>query len=135
MRPLILGIALSLAAATASAQRVERVAMDNSASARAPLLVASTSLRIAPADASSPYTPPAPYYIGADGGRVVSILIGALIGGGIVFGAMTSVDCKDCKGSSRTVGAAGGAVGGGFIGSAVWGYRPRKATIPPPPPK
>lgn len=134
MRTLILGIALTLVATTASAQRVERVAVDNSVAERSPVTFASISLRITPADASAPWSAPAPA-VSVSGGRVLSIALGALIGAGVVYGAMSSIDCSDCEGKSRTYGMAGGAVVGGFIGNAVWGYRQRKATIPPPEPR
>lgn len=134
MRALILGIALTLAASSAGAQRAERVAVSNSVATPATsLMFASTSLRLAPADVSAPWTSPAPApAMGMDGGRIMYILIGALVGGGIVYGAMTSVDCSDCKGDSRMYGAIGGAAVGGFIGSAVWSMRQRRLTTPPP---
>ena len=136
MRALMLGIALTLAASSAAAQRVERVAVDKSvATPAAPLVFASTALRLAPADMSAPWTPPAAPApaMGMDGGRILYIVLGAAVGAGVVYGVMTSVDCKDCKGDSRTYGAAGGAVVGGFIGSAVWSMRQRRAVVPPPP--
>lgn len=136
MRSLMLGIALTLAASSLAAQRVERAAVDKSvATPSASLVFASTSLRLAPADMSAPWTPPpapAPA-MGMDGGRILYIAIGAVLGAAAVYGVMSSIDCSDCKGDSRTYGAAGGAVVGGFIGSAVWGMRQHRATVPPPP--
>lgn len=132
MRVLILGLALTLVASSASAQRAERVALDNSVATPAALVFSSTALRLAPADASAPWTPPAPAPMMAmNGGRMVAIALGAVIGAGVVYGSMASIDCSDCKGQSATYGAMGGAVIGGFIGNAVWTFRQRRATTPP----
>jgi hypothetical protein len=67
------------------------------------------------------------------GGRVMAIVIGAVIGAAAVYGGMAAIDCSDCKGESATYGAIGGAVVGGFIGSAVYSFRQRRATTPPAP--
>jgi hypothetical protein len=135
MRALILGLALTVVASSASAQRAERVALDKSAAMPAvPLAFASTSLRLTPADATAPWTPPAPApMMAVNGGRVAGILIGAVIGAGVVYGSMASLNCKDCSDDSAMYGAIGGAIVGGVIGNMVWSYRQRRATTPPAP--
>ena len=130
----VAAFALSLAATPVSAQRVDNTLPAAQAAALTPMTVASAALFLTPADASRPWAPPVQKGMGGgvSGGRIVAILIGAAIGGGLVYWGVSSMDCRDCDGSAATYGAIGGAAVGGFIGSAVYSFRQRKAVTPPP---
>jgi hypothetical protein len=129
----VAAIALSLAATPISAQRVDNKVQVAESAALAPLTVASAALSLAPPDAPRPWAPPLQKGMGGgvSGGRIVAIAIGAIIGGGLVYLGVSSMDCRDCDGSAATYGAIGGAVVGGFIGSAVYSFRQRRAVTPP----
>jgi len=131
MRALLLGVGLVFVASSAAAQRVDRAA---AAGVSPPLTLASASFTEVPAVALRPWLPapePARAGMSMNGGRIAAILIGAVIGGGIVYGSVRALDCRDCDGDTATYGAAAGAVVGGFIGSVAYSFRQRRAVTPP----
>jgi len=130
MRALLLGVGLALVASSASAQRLDRATIGI---VSAPLTLASSAFSEVPAGALRPWTAPEPARAGMsmNGGRIAAILIGAAIGGGIVYGSVRALDCRDCDGDTATYGAAAGAVVGGFIGSVAYSFRQRRAVTPP----
>ena len=132
MRSLLIAVALSVAATGLQAQRAERTLL-TPAIAKSQLPVASVTLFTVPSEAVRPfgYDGVARRAIGADGGRVIAIVLGAAIGGAAVYFGVKSIDCSDCDGNAATYGAIGGAVVGGFIGSSVYSFRQRRAVTPP----
>ena len=132
MRSLLIAVALGVIAQSLSAQRAEH-RLVSPAIAKSSVQVGTVSLHAVPTEATKPfmYTDPRPAAIGADGGRIIAIVIGAAVGAGIVYYGVRSMDCSDCDGDAATYGAIGGAVVGGFIGAAVHGFRVRKRVTPP----
>ena len=130
----VAALTLLFAATPVHAQRAGESTQPAPSTAQAALTVASAALFLTPADARSPWSAPLPQKGmggGVSGGRIVAIALGAVIGGGLVYLGVSSMDCRDCDGNAATYGAIGGAVVGGFIGSAVYSFRQRRAVTPP----